>query len=98
MVGAPGVGKSTFVQKALGLPSLPQSQAAERKIPQDGGSYLVRLLEVPIDDVDFDDDDNTLVWPDTIANKVMPEVDGAITLYDVQDKNSFEDIPRVLSK
>lgn len=97
VVGAPGVGKSTFVQKALDLPALPQSQAAERKIPQDGASYLVRLLEVPIDDVDFDDDDNSLVWPDTIENKVMPVVDGAITLYDVQDKNSFEDIPRVLN-
>ncbi|KAK0840030.1 hypothetical protein LTR03_010822, partial [Friedmanniomyces endolithicus] len=71
VIGAGGVGKSTFVQKALDLPTLPPSQAAERKIPIDGNVYLVRLLELPIDDVDIDEDD-IVTWPDTIADKVMP--------------------------
>ncbi|TKA39847.1 hypothetical protein B0A54_10197 [Friedmanniomyces endolithicus] len=96
VIGAGGVGKSTFVQKALDLPSLPPSQAAERKIPIDGNVYLVRLLELPIDDVDIDDDD-IVTWPDTIADKVMPRVDGAIALYNVQDKDTFDDIPEVLN-
>ena len=97
VIGAEGVGKSTFVQKALGLPQLPHSQAAERNIHVDGNLYLVRLLEMPIDDVDIDDDD-TVTWPDTIADKLTPKVDGAIALYNVQDKETFEDIPEVLSE
>ncbi|KAK1067706.1 hypothetical protein LTR74_006180 [Friedmanniomyces endolithicus] len=96
VIGAGGVGKSTFVQKALDLPTLPPSQAAERKIPIDGNVYLVRLLELPIDDVDIDEDD-IVTWPDTIADKVMPRVDGAIALYNVQDKDTFDDIPEVLN-
>ncbi|KAK5736918.1 hypothetical protein LTR17_007062 [Elasticomyces elasticus] len=96
VIGAEGVGKSTFVQKALDLPHLPSSQAAERRIPLDGNVYLVRLLELPIDDVDIDDDDN-VAWPDTIADKMMPRVDGAIALYDVQDRDTFDDIPQVLN-
>jgi hypothetical protein len=97
VIGAEGVGKSTFVQKAFDLPHLPPSQAAERKIPVNEDVYLVRLLELPIEDVDIDDDD-TVTWPDTIEDKVMPRIDGAITLYDVQDKDTFDDIPEVLSE
>ncbi|KAI7006312.1 ras GEF, partial [Hortaea werneckii] len=96
VIGAEGVGKSTFVQRALDLPRLPDSQAAERKLPVDDGEYLVRLLELPIDDVYVDDDD-TVGWPDTIGDKMLPRIDGAITLYDVQDKDSFADIPEVLT-
>ncbi|KAK5136832.1 hypothetical protein LTR08_001754 [Meristemomyces frigidus] len=97
VIGAEGVGKSTFVQKAFDLPCLPPSLAAERRIPIDGSAYLVRLLEVPIDDVYVDDDD-TVGWPDTIEDKVMPRIDGAIAMYDVQDKGSFDDVPEVLSE
>ncbi|KAI7353892.1 ras GEF [Hortaea werneckii] len=96
VIGAEGVGKSTFVQRALDLPHLPDSPAAERKLPVDDGEYLVRLLELPIDDVYVDDDD-TVGWPDTIGDKMLPRIDGAITLYDVQDKDSFADIPEVLT-
>ncbi|KAI7109336.1 ras GEF, partial [Hortaea werneckii] len=96
VIGAEGVGKSTFVQRALDLPHLPKSPAAERKLPVDDGEYLVRLLELPIDDVYVDDDD-TVGWPDTIGDKMLPRIDGAITLYDVQDKDSFADIPEVLT-
>lgn len=97
VIGAEGVGKSTFLKKALDLAEVPTSQAAERTLPLDGSDYLVRLLELPIDDV-FVDDDDTVGWPDTIEDKMMPKIDGAVALYDVQDKESFADIPEVLSK
>ena len=97
VIGAEGVGKSTFVQKAFDLDPCHSSLVAERRIPVDGSAYLVRLLEVPIDDVYVDDDD-TVGWPDTIGDKVMPRIDGAITIYDVQDKGSFDDVPEVLSE
>lgn len=85
------------MQRALELPALPTSQAAERKVPIDGSDYLVRLLELPIDDLDIDDHD-CIDWPDTIEDKMMPRVDGAIALYDVQDKGSIEELPEVLSE
>jgi len=97
VIGAEGVGKSTFVQKALDLPNLPPTQAAERKTSIGGSEYLIRLLELPIDDVDVEEDD-TITWPDTIEDKMMPRVDGAVMLYDVQDRGSFDDIPEVLSE
>ena len=64
----------------------------------DGNDYLVRLLELPIDDVDIDDDDNTVSWPETIENKMMPRIDGALTLYDIKDKSTLEGIPELLSE
>lgn len=97
VIGAEGVGKSTFVQRVLDLPYLPPSQATERKIPVDGNVYLVRLLELPIDDLDIDDED-PVTWPDTIEDKVMPRVDGALTLYNVKDRSSLENIPEMLSE
>lgn len=97
VIGAEGVGKSTFVQRALDLPEIPSSSAAEIQIPVDGSTYLVRLLELPIEDVEIDDDD-TVTWPEVLENKMMPRVDGAIALYDVQDRTTFDEIPEVLSE
>lgn len=97
VLGAKDVGKSTFIQRALGLSHPPYSHAAERKIPIDGRIHIVRLLELPIDDVDIDDDD-VVEWPETIANKMMPKIDGTLTLYNVNDKSSLEAVPEMLSE
>ena len=96
VTGGDGVGKSTLIQRALDLPFLAPSLAAERKIPYEGTVYLIRLLEIPIDDVDIDDDD-TISWPGTIADKMMPRIDGVLTLYDVKDRGSLEDVPETLA-
>lgn len=100
VVGASSVGKSTFVQRALELPALPLLQATERKVLVGDSVYLVRLFEVPLDEVDVDDDDDhdTITWPDTIEGKMMPHVDGAVALYDIQDKSSVEELPETLSE
>jgi hypothetical protein len=87
VVGAPCVGKTTFIGKALSLPPPAESQAAERKVPLDGHEYLVRLLEVPIDDVEVDEDDE-VSWPDAISDKMMPRVDG--TKYDISSPNVWD--------
>ncbi|EMC95338.1 hypothetical protein BAUCODRAFT_578020 [Baudoinia panamericana UAMH 10762] len=97
VIGAGGVGKSTFLQRALDLPALPPSNAVERKIPLDGSEYLVRLLELPIDEVEVDNDDDTVGWPETIEDRRMPRIHGAIAMYDVQDRDSFRDIPDILN-
>lgn len=96
VTGGDGVGKSTLIQRALDLPFPAPSLAAERKIPYEGTVYLIRLLEIPIDDVDIDDDD-TVSWPGTIADKMMPRIDGVLTLYDVKDRGSLEGVPETLA-
>ncbi|KAK3681546.1 hypothetical protein LTR37_020854 [Vermiconidia calcicola] len=97
VLGAEGVGKSTFVQQALDFAHPPTSQAATRRISLKGTEYLVRLLELPIDDVDIDDDDHTVSWPETIEDKIMPRIDGALTLYNIKDEQSLEHIPQMLN-
>jgi GTPase SAR1 family protein len=97
VIGNEGVGKSTFVQRALDLPFPSPTKAADRKIPYDGTLYRIRLLEISIDDVDIDDDD-TVSWPDSVADKMMPHIDGVLTLYDVADRSSIEDVPETLGK
>lgn len=98
VLGAEGVGKSTFVQKALDVPYPTASRAAERKIFVKGDDYIVRLLEVSIDDVDWDDDDEMVIWPETIDDKMMPKIDGVLVLYSIKDESSLETVPEMLSK
>lgn len=98
VLGNEGVGKSTLVQRALGLPGLPPSQATQRNIKAEGQEYLLRLLEIPNDDVEIDEEDDTIMWPDTIDDKIMPKIDGALLLYSIKEKSSLEDIPEMLSE
>ena len=98
VVGNEGVGKSTLVQRALDLPGLPPSQATQRKITAEGQEYLLRLLEVANEDVDIDDEDDSVMWPETIDSKIMPKIDGALVLYSIKDKASLEDVPEMLSE
>lgn len=98
VLGGEGVGKSTLVQRALALPGLPPSQATQRNIVSEGQEYLLRLLEIADDDVDIDDEDDTVMWPETIDSKIMPKVDGALLLYSIKDKSSLEGFPEMLSE
>lgn len=91
------MGKSTFMQRALDLPLPSPTKAADRKIPYDGTLYRIRLLEISIDDVDIDDDD-TVSWPASVADRMMPHIDGVLTLYNVADRTSLEDVPETLSE
>ncbi len=74
------------------------SRVVERKVDINGTDYLMRLLEVPLDDVDIDDEDDTVSWPETIEDKIMPDIDAAVTLYSVKDKDSLKYVPETLSK
>lgn len=58
----------------------------------------MRLLKLSFEDFDIDEDDNTISWPDTVEHRKMPRVDGTLTLYDVSDKESFDEVPAVLGE
>ncbi|KAF2859423.1 ras GEF [Piedraia hortae CBS 480.64] len=95
VIGAPDVGKSTLILHALGLDSLPRSQCTRRDVSL-ASTVSVCLVELPIDDVEVNDDD-TVAWPDTVDGHKMPLINGAITMWDVGRKGSIEDVPEVLS-
>ena len=63
----------------------------------DDSAYLVRLVELDINHVAIREDD-AISWPSVVGDARMPRVDGVLTLYDVGDKASFEDVPEMLSK
>jgi hypothetical protein len=97
VLGASAVGKSTFIQRAFNLRIIPTSHFTVRKMSIDGNVYLVRLIELAYDDLNFDDH-KRICWPDTIDGTPVPIIDGAFTLYDVMNKESLVQVPETLSK
>ena len=94
IVGYVGVGKSSFIRQSLGLAALPTSAVTSRRISVDKGTFLVRMLECQLENVIIDRD-NRITWP---TDPRMPTVDAACTLYDVSNKDSYQDVPVVLSE
>jgi hypothetical protein len=96
VLGAAGVGKTTFVQRMLELRNRPTSAFSARKMAIDNNIYLVRLVELPFDDITIDDDE-AILWPDTIEDLATPRIDGAFTMYDVMNQNTLAKVPEILS-
>jgi GTPase SAR1 family protein len=94
--GQPGVGKTSFIRSVLDLPELPAYKSAERRFSFGDTLYLLRLLEFSTDEIDTDED-GFIEWPDTIEDRAMPRVHGALSLYDVQDKSSIQELRDILS-
>ncbi|KAK5108532.1 hypothetical protein LTR16_006025, partial [Cryomyces antarcticus] len=95
VLGAAGVGKTTFVEKAFGLQTSVSSSAAGKTIPINGKPYMVRLLETPFDDIEVEEDAR-ISWPVVVNDEEMSPLDGALALYDVMNKDSLADIPKML--
>ncbi|CAK1356284.1 unnamed protein product [Cercospora beticola] len=95
VISAGDVGKSTFIKAALDLNSLPRSQAAERRFPFEGRPYLLRLLELDLNEIDTNND-GTIDWPDYIEDRVMPQVNGALALYSCEEASSIRDLRDIL--
>ena len=96
VLGARGVGKSTFIRRALGLPDSTAPAACTRKWTIDGTPYLVRFLEMSFNDVQIGEN-HRIRWPETTHDMSTPRIDGAITLYDVTSQDSLARVPEILS-
>lgn len=97
ILGASGVGKTTFVQKALDYREPPNSRSSAKKMSLDDVIYMVRLLEIPLEHVGKSEG-RRIVWPKTIAGADMPPVDGVLMLFDVTNKESIADVPETLGE
>ncbi|KAJ4333052.1 hypothetical protein N0V95_009513 [Ascochyta clinopodiicola] len=96
VLGARGVGKTTFIRRALGLPDATAPAACTRKWTIDGTPYLVRFLEMSFNDVHLADRHH-LKWPETVHDMATPRIDAAIALYDVTAQHSLARVPDILA-
>ena len=97
VVGATGVGKSTFIHQALGLRQSTISQVSARKMSLDGIIHIVRLFECNTAGVD-PKDSHQLPWSDLVRGLEEIRIDGALVLYDVMNHHSLAAVPDVLGK
>jgi|SRR5450432_1507343 GTPase SAR1 family protein len=97
VIGAAGVGKSTLIQRALGLRTLPTSVASSLRMSVDSVIYTVSLIELDLESFDFNPD-RLVRWPKQINGQIVPRMDGALILYDVMNRESIADLPQTLSE
>lgn len=97
VLGAAGVGKSTFIRCALDLKQPASSPALVKKMSLDGVVYHVRLLEIGLGSIHITADQQ-VEWPETVMDQPMTQVDGALALYDVMNKESLAHLPELISE
>jgi len=95
VVGAQGVGKSTFIQNSFDLRSPSPSAFAVQKMSLDDVVYLVRLVEMSLDAIVITES-NQINWPKSLKGIEVPPVDGVLALYDVTNQQSISGIPDLL--
>ena len=97
VVGAPAVGKSTFVRCALDLKNAPTSPISSKKVCLEGKISVVKLLELGFEDLGIAAD-QSVRWPTKVGDYNTPIIDGVLALYDVKDQGSIACIPALLSE
>ncbi|EEQ29357.1 hypothetical protein McanMca71_004253 [Microsporum canis] len=95
VVGAQGVGKSTFVKCALDLKQTPLVRSSIKKMSMDGAIYVVRLLEIAIHKITLDDR-GRIIWPKFLGEQALPPIDGVLCLFDSTDLRTVSQYPQVL--
>lgn len=97
VIGSNGVGKSTLIQRALGLRSLPTSVTSSLRMTVDEVGYIVSLFELDLESFDIVPD-RRIQWPKQINGHIVPRMDGALLLYDVMNRESIAELPQTLSE
>lgn len=94
IIGCAGVGKSTFMQRALDLKSFPRSAITSKKVSLEGSISIVRLIELDVTEISIID--NALRWPKIVDGYPVLRIDGLLLLYDVLHYATFDALPAVL--
>lgn len=97
VLGAPTVGRSTFVRCALDLKKAPTSAVSSKKVSLEGEISIVRMLELGFEDVAVAADQR-LRWPTIMGDFNTPIIDGVLVLCDVMDGGSISHILALLSE
>lgn len=97
VIGANGVGKTHFIQRAMSLPRTPGPNATTARINIDNLPYAVTLFELDLEYFDVEPD-RQIQWPRQMGGAIMPRVHGVLLLYDVMNRDSILELPQTLSK
>jgi GTPase SAR1 family protein len=95
VIGSTGVGKSSFVQRVLGLSRPPISNASSVRMLVDNNSHTVTLLELDLEYFELNPT-QPIQWPKQINGHIVPRVDAALILYDVTNHDSVAELPQTL--
>lgn len=96
VLGAQGVGKSTFIQHALDIRKPTNGPVSSSKVALSGVTYRFQLLELDLNDIDHTA--RQIKWPKYINSQLVPPIDGVLCLYDITDQESIAEIPELLRK
>jgi hypothetical protein len=97
VIGSAGVGKSTLIQRAMGLRAPAPSITSSQRMPVEGTMYNVSLIEIELESFDIHPE-RRIQWPRQINGHSVPRVDGALLLYDVMNRGSIQELPQTLSE
>lgn len=95
VIGANGVGKSAFMQRALKLSQPPNHGVNFNWTEADGNQHSVHTFEVDLEAFDLEMNE-PIRWPRQANGQMSPRVDGTMVLYDVTSKESIKLLPQTL--
>ncbi|KAJ5712983.1 uncharacterized protein N7483_010164 [Penicillium malachiteum] len=95
VVGKDTAGKSSFINWALDMKNKPFSCSTKKKMSLDGAVYIVRLLEVDLTKVQFDQEHNIL-WPRLGNDDFAPVVDGVLVLHDATEPEQLTETAELI--
>ncbi|KAL2130762.1 hypothetical protein VTI74DRAFT_5980 [Chaetomium olivicolor] len=96
VIGAEGVGKSTFIQQLRRAPRPPTSNITTLRHDVDGTHYLVTLVELDLEGIELDPN-QPVHWPKQIGGHMVPRMDGALILYDGLKEESMREVPPIMA-
>ena len=82
---------------ALDLKKASTSPISSKKVSLEGKIYLVRLLELGLDEVEITEEEEVR-WPRKVGDQSMLDIDGVLAVYDVMNQNSIAALPELLSE
>lgn len=95
VIGGSAVGKSSFIQRVLGLPRAPISNASSVRLVIDNVTHSVTLLELDVASFELHSP-QPLSWPKQINGHIVPKVDACLILYDVVNQESMRGLSQMI--
>lgn len=97
IIGAKGVGKSTFIQHLRRAPKPPTLNITALRHELDGAQYLVTLVELDLEGIELDPN-QPVQWPKQIGGHMIPRVDGAMIMYDAVNEETTREVPPIMGE
>lgn len=95
VIGRSAVGKSSFIQRVLGLPRPPISNTSSVGFVVDQVAHMVTLLEIDLASFELNSS-QPISWPKQINGNIVPKVDASLILYNVVDQASIRGLSQMI--